>query len=132
MVSSSDDEEGQRRANVAVLFADLSGFTELVESVDPEVVYEIVRPMMDELKVLVDAYDGQIQQVLGDGFMSVFGLGTQRGDNAVQAVRAAVALVKVGGRPPGRLPVHVGIECGQVLVSPAWEPACFAVWGRAV
>jgi class 3 adenylate cyclase len=28
--------------------------------------------------------------------------------------------------------VHVGIECGEVLVSPSWEPARFAVWGRAV
>jgi class 3 adenylate cyclase len=32
----------------------------------------------------------------------------------------------------GRLPVHVGVECGEVLISSAWEPARFAVWGRPV
>lgn len=132
MVGSSRGEGAQRRTDVAVLFADLSGFTGLVESVDPEVVYETVRPIMDELVTVVNAYNGEIQQVLGDGFMSVFGLRSQRGDDAVQAVRAALALVEAGARQPGRLPVHVGIECGQVLVSPSWEPAGFAVWGRAV
>jgi class 3 adenylate cyclase len=120
------------RRQVAVLFADLSGFTRLVESVDPEMVYELVRPLMDELVSLVRAHVGDIQQVLGDGFMSVFGLDSQNGDEAVRALRAGVALVAAGSEHGTRLPVHVGIECGEVLVSPSWEPAGFAVWGRAV
>jgi class 3 adenylate cyclase len=122
----------ERRTTVAVLFVDLSGFTRLVESVDPEVVYEVIRPMMDEFVMLVNAHGGEIQQVLGDGFMSVFGLRGQRGDEAVQAVRAGLTLVEAAGCQPGRLPVHIGIECGEVLVSPSWEPAGYAVWGRAV
>jgi class 3 adenylate cyclase len=122
---------GQRR-QVAVLFADLSGFTGLVESVDPELVYEVVRPLMDELVALVRAHEGDIQQVLGDGFMSVFGLHSKDGDEAARALRAGVALVAAGSKHGARLPVHVGIECGEVLVSPSWEPAGFAVWGRAV
>jgi class 3 adenylate cyclase len=71
LVRATDD---QRRATVAVLFADLSGFSRLVEAVDPEVVYAVIRPMMDEFVTLVRAHGGEIQQVLGDGFMSVFGL----------------------------------------------------------
>jgi class 3 adenylate cyclase len=127
----------ERRSTVTVLFADLTGFTRLVESVDPEVVYEVVRPMMDEFVALVNAHGGEIQQVLGDGFMSVFGLRTElddgeRGDDAVRAVRAGLTLVEAARRQPGRLPVHVGIERGEVLVSPSWEPAGYAVWGRAV
>lgn len=121
-----------QRRDVAVLFADLSGFTRLVESVDPETVYEVVRPLMDELVALVRAHVGDIQQVLGDGFMSVFGLHSQDGDEAARALRAGVALVAAGSELGMRLPVHVGIECGEVLVSPSWEPAGFAVWGRAV
>ena len=124
--------DAERRPTVAVLFADLSGFTSLVESVDPKVVYEIVRPMMDEFVTLVRAHGGEIQQVLGDGFMAVFGLHEELGDDAVRAVRAGLSLVDAAGRLPGRLPVHVGIECGEVLVSPSWEPAGYAVWGRAV
>jgi class 3 adenylate cyclase len=130
------DITAQRRTHVAVLFADLSGFSGLVESVDPEMVYATVRPIMDESVTLVDAYGGDIQQVLGDGFMAVFGLRTEPGDGdgdaALRAVRVGMALVAATANKPGRLPVHVGIECGEVLVSPSWQPAGFAVWGRAV
>lgn len=129
---AAGEHVGVRREKVAVLFADLSGFTRLVESVDPERVYEVVRPLMDELVAVVHEHDGSIQQVLGDGFMSVFGLHAHRGDEAVRAVRAGMSLVWAAERRCGQLPVHVGIECGEVLVSPSWEPAGFAVWGRAV
>jgi class 3 adenylate cyclase len=115
-----------------VLFADLSGFTALVESVRPETVYALVRPLMDELVSRVRAHDGDIQQVLGDGFMAVFGLDSTSGYEVAQAVRAATALVCAADCRGGRLPVHVGIESGEVLVSPSWEPARFGVWGRPV
>ena len=39
----------EHRRFAAVLFADLSGFTELVETVEPEIVYQVVRPLMDDL-----------------------------------------------------------------------------------
>lgn len=122
---------GRHRQRVAVLFADISGFTTLVESAEPEIVYEVVRPLLDELALLVRLHDGEIQQVLGDGFMAVFGLRWQDGDEAERAVRAALALVATGasGVHP---PVHVGIEYGEVLVTPSWEAAGFGVWGRPV
>jgi class 3 adenylate cyclase len=129
------DISAQRRTQVAVLFADLSGFSGLVESVDPEMVYATVRPIMDESVTLVNAHGGDIQQVLGDGFMAVFGLRgepSQTGDAALRAVSVGMALVAATANKPGRLPVHVGVECGEVLVSPSWQPAGFAVWGRAV
>jgi DNA-binding CsgD family transcriptional regulator len=50
----------------------------------------------------------------------------------MRAVRAAVALVSAASEERRRLPVHVGIECGDVVVSRSWEPAGFAVWGHAV
>jgi len=125
---------GLQRRHAAVLFVDLSGFTALVESVEPELVYERVRPLIDELVLLVHEHGGDIQQVLGDGFMAVFGLPPaygRHGDEVGQAVRAGMALLSAGDGSRD-LPVHVGIECGEVLVSPSWEPAHFGVWGRAV
>jgi class 3 adenylate cyclase len=43
-----------------------------------------------------------------------------------------VALVGAGRDLSGRLPVHLGVECGEVLVTRAWQPARYAVWGRPV
>src|SRR6185436_9272886 len=115
VMSGTTDISAHRRAHVAVLFTDLTGFTGLVGSADPERVYEVVRPIMDEFVALVDAYEGDIQQVLGDGFMCVFGLRGRHGDEALRAVRAGVALVEAAAQNRGSLPAHVGIECGEVL-----------------
>jgi class 3 adenylate cyclase len=115
-----------------VLFADISGFTRLVEAVEPEVVYQLVHPFLDELAGIVKSHGGEVQQVLGDGFMAVFGLRRSGGDEATQAVTAALALVAAGHTHPSRLPVHIGIEYGEVLVTPPWQVAGFGVWGRPV
>ncbi len=120
------------RRHLAVLFADLTGFTELVQTVDPEVVYDVVRPLLDELVLLVRLHDGEIQQVLGDGFMCVFGLRATLGDEAHRAVAAGRDLIAAGGSGLPRPAVHVGVEYGEVLVTPSWEPAGYGVWGRPV
>lgn len=121
-----------RRGHVCVLFADISGFTHLVETVDPETVYDVVRPLMDALIAVVHEYEGEIQQVLGDGFMAVFGLRRPRADDVTRAVQAGLVAVSTGGPGTPHPPVHVGIEYGEVLVTPAWGPAGYGVWGRAV
>src|SRR4051812_45615771 len=121
-------EDNSFRRHVAVLFVDISGFTRLVESVPPEEVYQAVRPVLDELSQVVQRHGGEIQQVLGDGFMAVFGLHAAGGDEVGSAVRAALATLRLSAR----LPVHAGVECGEVLVTPSWEPGRFAVWGRVV
>lgn len=115
-----------------MLFADISGFTRLVEAVEPEVVYQLVHPFLDELADIVTSHGGEVQQVLGDGFMAVFGLRRSGGDEATRAVTAALALVATGRIHPSRLPVHIGIEYGEVLVTPPWQVAGFGVWGRPV
>jgi class 3 adenylate cyclase len=120
------------RRRVAVLFADISGFTRLVESVDPETVYRVVRPLLDQMVLLVRRYGGEIQQVLGDGFMTVFGLHATSGDEAARAIRAGLAVLGADGAGGADYAVHAGIEYGEVLITPSWEPAGYAVWGRAV
>jgi class 3 adenylate cyclase len=122
---------GHRR-RAAVLFADLTGFTQLVETVEPEIVYQVVRPLMDDLVAIALRHGGDIQQVLGDGFMCVFGLTETDGDEAERAVRAGLDLVAAGGTAVVRPSVHAGLEYGDIFVTPSWPPAGYGVWGRAV
>jgi class 3 adenylate cyclase len=127
-----DTYPGGRRRRAAVLFADLSGFTRLVETVEPEIVYQVVRPLMDDLVAIASRHGGEIQQVLGDGFMCVFGLRETVGDEADRAVRAGRALVATGGTAVVRPSVHAGVEYGDIYVTSSWPPAEYGVWGRAV
>jgi class 3 adenylate cyclase len=118
------------RHQVAVLFADICGFTRLVETAEPETVYRTVRPILDDMVACVHRHGGEIQQVLGDGFMAVFGLRHSFGDETERATAAGCAMLD--GARPGRPDVHIGVESGEVLVTRSWEPAGFGVWGRAV
>lgn len=115
-----------------MLFADLTDFTRLVETVEPEIVYQVVRPLLDDLVSIAERHGGAIQQVLGDGFMCVFGLDAGHGDEAGRAVRAGLAMVAAGGPRVVRPSVHVGVEYGEIFVTPSWPPAGYGVWGRAV
>ena len=125
-----DTKEHRRFA--AVLFADLTGFTHLVETVEPEIVYQVVRPLMDDLVAMAHRHGGEIQQILGDGFMCVFGLHDTAGDEAERAVQAALAMIACGGPQVVRPSVHAGVEFGELFVTPSWPPAGYGVWGRAV
>ncbi len=126
------------RKIVTVLFADLTGYTALAESLDPEDVYSVVRPWMTELRLIVEDHGGSVPQVMGDGFMAVFGVPTAHEDDAERAVRAALTLVERAGqldsepsevRFPG---LHIGVNTGEVIVVGSREASGFAVVGDAV
>lgn len=121
MDSSSTSGRGEPRGlrrYVCVLFADLSKFTRLAQTVAPEIVYGIVRPLTDKLVAVVSVYDGEIQQVLGDGFMSVFGLRGARGDEVEREVHLGpAAFDRIGHRLAATTPIPARCEgiAGEVM-----------------
>ncbi len=68
ILSSRFALEGERKW-VTVLFADIKGSTELIQSLDPE----DARSQFDEtVQVMLDAvhsYEGTVNQIMGDGIM---------------------------------------------------------------
>ena len=110
---------GGERKLVALLFADLSGFTALASSLDPEEVYAFIRPGMDDMRRIVEEHGGSVPHVMGDGFMAVFGVPTAHEDDAERAVRAALgvrdhARTLAQGRAGIRFPdVHAGVNSGR-------------------
>jgi class 3 adenylate cyclase/tetratricopeptide (TPR) repeat protein len=121
-----------------VLFADLTGYTALAASLDPEEVYGFLRPTLASLEGIVEDFGGTIAFVAGDGFMAVFGVPVAHEDDAERAVRAALAsrdhvhALNVG-REGFRFPeVHAGINSGEVIVAPSEEAGGFKVVGDTV
>ncbi|MGH2462069.1 MAG: AAA family ATPase, partial [Candidatus Limnocylindria bacterium] len=128
---------GERKL-VTLLFADLTGYTALAARLDPEDVYSFVRPAMTDLRLIVEGFGGSVPQVMGDGFMAVFGAPTSHEDDAERAVRAALAIVHRARelnrrRTRDRFPaVHAGANTGEVLVVGSREPSGLAVVGDVV
>jgi class 3 adenylate cyclase len=122
-----------------LLFADLAGFTALVNRLDPEDVHDMVRPAMAALRRIVESYGAALPQgIQGDGFMAVFGAPIAHEDDAERAVRAGLALQDHHGAVQARtagepLPdLRVGIASGEVYVAPSPDAGGFSVTGEAV
>lgn len=83
------------RRPVAVLFADIVGFTAMAERLDPETVTDAVNDIFRMLGEAVEAFGGHVDKVIGDNLMALFGAPVAHEDDAQRAVRAALAMQRV-------------------------------------
>jgi adenylate cyclase len=81
-----------QRPELAVLVADLSGFTALSEHMDAENVREALNAMWHVLDKVIRAWGGQIDQHAGDSLLALFGLPHPRRYDATRALQAALAM----------------------------------------
>jgi class 3 adenylate cyclase/tetratricopeptide (TPR) repeat protein len=127
-----------QRRQVTVLFADLSGYTALVEKLDPEWVGELVDRVWGELGAVIVAHGGRVLQHLGDGVMALWGDERSNEDDAEQAVRAGLAMLdalaslETGRVRTGMLRLRVGINTGLVQVGHVGVTEEFRATGDAV
>ena len=93
IVSSNDESvlESHRR-EVAVLFADLRGFTAFSESAEPEEVMAALREYHEVAGRLINEFAATVGFFAGDGFMVFFNDPVPCLDPAICAVRLGVAL----------------------------------------
>ena len=70
------------------MFADVKGYSTVVEKLDPEWVGALVDRLWGELGRIVVDHDGRVLQHLGDGVMALWGGEHSFEDDAEKAVRA--------------------------------------------
>ena len=111
---------GERR-QVTVLFVDLSGFTKLSNQSDPEDIHKILNVFFESTDAIIEDFGGTIDKHIGDNVMAVFGAPVAHDDDAMRAVRAALAIhqaIPDMSRSVGTdLAVHIGIASGEVVAS---------------
>src|SRR3954471_3975447 len=113
----------EERRQVAVLFADLSGYTAVAETLDPEALHELVDRCLRRLGQEVERYGGTVDKYIGDNVMATFGAPVAHEDDAERAVRAALgmqeAMVEINedlGRRHGvSFALRVGVNSGEVV-----------------
>src|SRR4051812_39895400 len=91
LVSSAAARQEERKV-VSVLFADLVGFTQTAEQLDPEDVRALLAPYHQSLRADLERFGGTVEKFIGDAVMAVFGAPTGHEDDAERAVRAALAI----------------------------------------
>jgi adenylate cyclase len=82
-----------RRQTVAVLFADIVGFTKMAEGMAPEAVVTMLRQYHDRMTEQIFACGGTVEKYIGDGIFAVFGLPEPNPDDAANALACALRMI---------------------------------------
>ncbi len=113
--------EGERK-QVTVLFADIKSSLEMLAERDPEEARALLDPVLEQMIEAVHAFDGIVNQVMGDGIMALFGAPIALEDHAARAGFAALRMLQRAGgaghvrQPPVPVLLRIGINSGEVLV----------------
>ncbi|WP_156434837.1 adenylate/guanylate cyclase domain-containing protein [Bradyrhizobium lablabi] len=113
-----------RTQDVAVLFADIVGFTAYADGRDPNEVIETLRQFHERMEREVFQHGGTLDKYLGDGLMATFGTPFAGDSDALNALRCARGMIasiaelnrerKDRNQPP--IQVSVGLHYGQVVL----------------
>jgi class 3 adenylate cyclase/tetratricopeptide (TPR) repeat protein len=113
----------EARKIVTVVFADVSGSTELGERLDPEALRRVMERYFAEARQALERHGGTVEKFIGDAVMAVFGIPAAHEDDALRAVKAAADMrAAIAGlnesleRDRGvTLAVRTGINTGEVV-----------------
>lgn len=110
-----------RSQDVAVLFADIVGFTRWAEDKEPGTVIGLLREVHRRLGDAVFEQGGTLDKFMGDGLMATFGTPDTGPEDAVNAIAAAVAMQDAmdafnAGHSGEPVCVAVGVHFGAVVL----------------
>jgi predicted ATPase/class 3 adenylate cyclase len=107
---------------VTAVFADISGFTELADRLDPEQLVDVVDPVISALADVVGSYGGHVDKFAGDALLCLFGAPVTHEDDPQRALLAALEMRSKLHRLTPDLPsdahnlgLHVGVNTGHVI-----------------
>lgn len=107
---------GGERRSVAILFADIRGYTAFSENREPEEVVTVLNQYFQRLADIVTAHGGDIDKFVGDQIMAVFA-GTKMSKHAVEcAIDMMKAMDAMADDTAADLKIGIGINAGEVVV----------------
>jgi class 3 adenylate cyclase len=123
--------------DVAVLFADLVGFTAISEQLTPEGVVEMLDGLFSEFDAMAERHQLEKIKTVGDAYMVVAGLPEPRSDPAQAVLEMAVEMQRLvaGYRTTvgSELRLRIGIDIGPVVAGVIGEKKfTYDLWGDTV
>jgi adenylate cyclase len=123
----------RRHDDVAVLFADIVGFTALCDRLAPEVIVENLHALASTFEDIAAECGLEKIKTIGDGLLATAGLLLPNSDPVMSAVTCAEALIRAARRLPIAWDVRVGIHIGPVVAGIVGrQKFSFDVWGDTV
>ena len=118
---------GFERRKLTFLFADMVGFTDLSDTLEPEELSDVLNEYLREMAAVAVEHGGTLDNFIGDGIMVLFGAPT-RVDESAQAWAAVRAAFEMKARVealsaatrargiPADLRIRVGVNTGHCTV----------------
>ena len=113
-----------RRQNLAVLFADIVGFTTLTEGMPPEDVVSLLRQFHELMTEQIFSCGGTVEKYVGDAIVAVFGVPADSALDAGNALKCADGMLtsldrwnearRLAGEPV--LSMGIGVNYGPAVV----------------
>jgi len=125
LLASQDEPLGAvRRETVALLFADIVGFTRMAEAMPPEEAMAMLREFHSRMTAQIFAYGGTVDKYIGDGIFAVFGVPTASANDATNALACAEKMLgglerwnnERKGSGEARIDVGIGLNYGPVVL----------------
>ena len=114
---------GGHHIHASVMFSDIRGFTQMVESQPPDETIDLLNTYYTLMFDAISGQGGVVNQMVGDGLMAIFGAPLPLADPAAGAVAAAREMIEMIelfnlersalGKPPIR--IGIGIASGDVV-----------------
>jgi class 3 adenylate cyclase len=106
------------RAEMAVMFSDLRGFSTLSEDMTPQQNFDYINEYLELVSPVIKQHDGFIVKFLGDGMMAVFPYGVDSavlaGIEKLRVIQKYNAALDHRGLPP--IEIGIGIHTGHMMV----------------
>jgi class 3 adenylate cyclase len=124
LASAGPTETAARQQRVAVLFADIRGFTRISETIGAARTMAFVQRFHERVTPVIFEHGGTLEKYIGDAVMATFGTPSPGLDDATRALHCAVRLAAEtsrwsaeraarGERPVG---IGIGVHYGNAVV----------------
>ncbi len=137
-LKATSDMIADDRERVAILFADIVGFTSMSGRLPPAQVVTLLNDVFNAIDELVDKHGLEKIKTIGDAYMVAAGLPDPIDDPDERIARLALEIIETVPRfnPPGSddpLEVRIGINAGRVVAGVIGNRKfAYDLWGDAV
>ena len=132
-LAATERVKPRRYEEVAVLFADIVGFTAYCEARPPEIVVENLQLLVEAFEDLSARHGMEKIKTVGDALMATANLLEAHADPVMAAIRLGSDLLEAARSNPARWKLRVAIHFGEVVAGIVGRSKfSFDLWGDTV